>query len=40
MRYLMGVINDTGNLATREETASINVFNDRLQAKGRWPGLT
>ncbi|NAS25874.1 hypothetical protein GT755_29850 [Herbidospora sp. NEAU-GS84] len=36
MQYLMSVIDDTGNLATPEEDASINVFNDRLQAEGHW----
>jgi len=30
------VINDTAGLATAEEQAAIDVFNDRLQAEGHW----
>jgi hypothetical protein len=30
------VIDDTGGLATPDEQAAIDVFNDRLQAEGYW----
>lgn len=36
MQYLVSVINDTADLATPEEGAAIDVFNDRLQAEGSW----
>ena len=36
MQYLVSVINDTAGLATPEEMAAIDAFNDRLQAKGHW----
>ena len=36
MQYLVSVINDTADLATAEEQAAIDVFNDRLQAEGHW----
>ena len=36
MQYLLSVINDSDSLATPEEDAAIDVFNDRLQAEGRW----
>jgi hypothetical protein len=36
MQYLVSVIDDTAGLATPEEMAAINVFNDRLQAEGHW----
>ena len=36
MQYLVSVINDNSNLATPEEDAAIDVFNDRLQAEGYW----
>ena len=36
MRYLVSVINDTADLATPDEQAAIDVFNDRLQAEGHW----
>ncbi len=36
MRYLLSVIHDGRDLATAEEMAAIDVFNDRLQAEGRW----
>ena len=36
MRYLVSVITDDTTLATREEQAAIDVFNDRLQAEGHW----
>jgi hypothetical protein len=36
MQYLVSVIHDTGGLATPEEMAAIDVFNDRLNAEGHW----
>ena len=36
MQYLVSVIDDTAGLATPEEMAAIDVFNDRLKAKGHW----
>jgi hypothetical protein len=37
MRYLISVIfNETDGLATPDEDAAIDVFNDRLQAEGHW----
>ena len=36
MQYLISVINDTANLATADEQAAIDVFNDRLIAEGYW----
>ena len=36
MQYLVSVIDDTAGLATREEQAAIEVFDDRLQAEGHW----
>ena len=30
------MIDDTAGLATPDEQAAINVFNDRLKAEGRW----
>ena len=36
MHYLVSVIDDTAGLATPDEMAAINVFNDRLQAEGHW----
>ena len=36
MQYLVSVIDDTAGLATRDEEAAIDVFNDRLQAEGHW----
>jgi len=36
MRYLMSVIHDQAGLATPDEHAAIDVFNDRLQAGGHW----
>jgi hypothetical protein len=36
MQYLISVINDSTTLATPEEMAAIDVFNDRLQAEGHW----
>ncbi|MDQ2815771.1 MAG: YciI family protein [Actinomycetota bacterium] len=36
MQYLVSVIADTTGLATPEEMAAIDVFNDRLIAEGHW----
>ena len=36
MQYLVSVITDSTELATAEEHAAIDVFNDRLQAEGHW----
>ncbi len=36
MRYLVSVINDSAGLATPEEQAAIEVFDDRLKAAGHW----
>ena len=36
MQYLVSVIDDTTDLATPDEMAAIDVFNDRLQAEGHW----
>jgi hypothetical protein len=36
MRYLVSVIDETTGLATPEEMAAIDVFNDRLQQEGHW----
>ncbi|HEY3978739.1 MAG TPA: YciI family protein [Streptosporangiaceae bacterium] len=36
MQYLVSVIHDNANVATPEEAAAIDVFNDRLQADGHW----
>jgi hypothetical protein len=36
MQYLLSVIHDQAGLATPEEDAAIDVFNDRLQAEGHW----
>ena len=36
MQYLVSVINDSADLATPEEMAAIDVFNDRLMAEGHW----
>jgi hypothetical protein len=36
MQYLVSVINDSKTLATSEEQAAIDVFNDRLIADGYW----
>ena len=36
MQYLVSVITDSSDLATPEEMAAIDVFNDRLQAEGHW----
>ena len=36
MQYLVSVIDDTAGLATPDEDAAIDVFNDRLVAEGHW----
>ena len=35
-QYLMSVLHDTTDLATGEEMAAIDVFNEQLQAEGHW----
>jgi hypothetical protein len=36
VQYLVSVITDSPELATDDEMAAIDVFNDRLQAEGHW----
>jgi hypothetical protein len=36
MQYLVSVIHDQPGLATPDEQAAIEVFNDRLMAEGHW----
>ena len=36
MQYLVSVIDDTAGLATADEMAAIDAFNDRLNAEGQW----
>ena len=36
MQYLFSVIHDQAGLATPDEMAAIDVFNDQLQAEGHW----
>jgi hypothetical protein len=36
MQYLVSVIYDKADLATPDEMATIDVFNDRLVAEGHW----
>ena len=36
MQYLVSVIYGESDLATSDEQAAIDVFNDRLQAEGHW----
>jgi hypothetical protein len=36
MQYLVSVIDDDAGLATPDEMAAIDAFNDRLQADGYW----
>jgi hypothetical protein len=36
MQYMVSVIHDTAGLATPDEDAAIDVFNDRLKAEGCW----
>lgn len=35
-QYLISVLHDTSDLATAEEQAAIDIFNEQLQAEGRW----
>jgi hypothetical protein len=35
-QYLMSVLNDTDDLATAEEMAAIDAFNEQLQAEDHW----
>src|SRR5580700_11970388 len=36
MQYLVSVIYDAADLATPEEMAAVDAFNDGLQAEGHW----
>ena len=36
MQYLVSVIHGSASLATDDEMAAIDAFNDRLQADGHW----
>jgi hypothetical protein len=36
MQYFVSVIDDTAGLATPDEMAAIDAFNDRLEAEGHW----
>jgi hypothetical protein len=36
MQYLVSVLHDSTALATDEEMAAIDAFNDRLRAEGHW----
>lgn len=36
MQYLVSVIDDTAGLATPDEQAAIDVFNEGLEAEGHW----
>jgi hypothetical protein len=36
MQYLVSVITDSLDLASPDEDAAIDVFNDRLRAEGHW----
>ncbi len=36
MQYLVSVIDDSAGLATPDEMAAIDVFNDRLKAERHW----
>jgi hypothetical protein len=36
MQYLISVINDTDSLATPDEEAAIDAFNDRLKVESHW----
>src|SRR4026209_561782 len=36
MQYLVSVIHDAADLATQDEMADLDVFNERLQAEGSW----
>ena len=36
MQYLVSVIHDSPSLATDDEMATIDIFNEQLQAEGHW----
>jgi hypothetical protein len=36
MQYMVSVIDDTTGSGTPDESAAIDVFNDRLRAEGHW----
>ncbi len=36
MQYMVSVIHDSAELATSDEMAAIDVFNDRVVAEGHW----
>ena len=36
MQYLVSVIDDTAGLATPDEDAAIDAFNERIKAEGYW----
>lgn len=36
MQYLVSVIHDSADLATPDEMAAIDAFNDRLRSDGQW----
>jgi hypothetical protein len=36
MQYLVSVIHDSASLATDDEAAAIDIFNERLRAEGHW----
>jgi hypothetical protein len=36
MQYLVSVIHDSADLATPDEMAAIDTFNDRINAEGHW----
>jgi hypothetical protein len=36
MQYLVSVIHDAADLATPDEMAAVDAFNDRLMAEGHW----
>jgi hypothetical protein len=36
MQYLVSVIHDSASLATPDEMAAVDVYNDRLMADGHW----
>lgn len=36
MQYLISVLTDSTDLATDEEAAAIDAFNERLRANGQW----
>jgi hypothetical protein len=36
VHYLVSVINDSAELATPDEMAAIDAFNDRIKADGHW----